>query len=228
MVQYFHVFEWNWLGRRESRTTWSHHVDAHIKWHNYEARTSGHNILNSMRRNENRESRIMLLLNYRIHHARNLLHAPLAAKCPSVTRAGTNKFVKILLANKTRPSSSCRLDENRSKQIRSDQRRSHYDVTEHWNALWRQSVIHSIKASNSDRVTINLLVVGVGWKRESPLYSNFRYDIKSNWSNDLPDKWQLQKLAFFFEFHSLNRNLNRFDSFSFICRVCEHLLSDCN
>jgi len=62
----------------------------------------------------------MLLLNYRIHHARNLLHAPLAAKCPSVTRAGTNKFVKILLANKTRPSSSCRLDENRSKQIRSE------------------------------------------------------------------------------------------------------------
>lgn len=52
--------------------------------------------------------RSMLLLNYRIHHARNLLYAPLTAKRPSArratpnewgmneARAETNKFVKIL------------------------------------------------------------------------------------------------------------------------------------
>lgn len=72
----------------------------------------------------------MLLLNYRIHHAGNLLHAPLAAKCPSVSDDeggdNNNKFVKILLANKTRPSTGWRTDQSSS-----DQRRSHYDVTEH-------------------------------------------------------------------------------------------------
>lgn len=114
------------------------------------------------------------------------------------------------------------------EQIKADQRSTHYDATQHWNALLAEThaFIHSINASNSERVTINLLVWLLGRRTTSPS-PNFRYVSKPNWSDDPPDKWQLQKLATdHLNAHSIQFDFN-FD-FGMLFRVCEHLLFDFN
>lgn len=64
-------------------TTWPSHVDAHLKWHNYEATTwDAERTTSCSCPNPGRSDP----LNYRIHDAGNLWHAPLAAKCPTVSQ----------------------------------------------------------------------------------------------------------------------------------------------